>query len=150
MIMYMCMCHQVSLSLISCLKSQFPLITNISPKQNPDLLHLFIWGTSIRGLQYPRRSRWALIFMLWEVSEKICSCCEPWNQSETYAKCCKLLESINESCWELEFFGSTSYSFHGDVEHHDHLLRRVIQLFFWNHQAQMKASSQVQLVMNPT
>jgi hypothetical protein len=36
------------------------------------------------------------------------------------------------------------------VEHHDHLLRRVIQLFFWNHQAQMKASSQVQLVMNPT
>lgn len=46
--MYMCMCHQVSL--ISCLKSQFPLITNISPKQNPDL---FIASIHL-GDQYSR------------------------------------------------------------------------------------------------
>lgn len=105
MIIYMCDINDhvyvhVSSSVLD-IVSQIPIYPNnkyLTQTKNPDLLHLFIWGTSIRGLQYPRRSRWALIFMLWEVSEKTFSCCEPWNQSETYAKCCRLLETINESC----------------------------------------------------
>ena len=128
---YMCMCHQVSL--ISFLTSQFPLITSISPKQNPDLLHLFIWGTSIRGLQYPRRSRWALIFMLWEVSEKKKKHVHVVNHGINLQRMRNVVDSWRPSTSHAEswkFFGSTSYSFNGDVKHHDHLLRRVIQRFF--------------------
>lgn len=40
--MYMCMCHQVSL--ISFLKSQFTLITNISPKQKTLIYCIYSFG----------------------------------------------------------------------------------------------------------